>query len=93
MLGMREPVGVAWYTPETYARLMQVADDRDQLYPYHEWVTVTLRVAKEIGATQKVVVDLNELRGWCARAGRPNNSEARSIYVTELLKQGRGEPL
>lgn len=86
--------GVAWYTPEQYEKLRQVAEDSEDLHSsYLDWTLEAAAAAKRAGVTHKVMIDVDEWRAWCQARGRRLNSESRAVYSSEMLKQGRGIPL
>jgi len=89
-------VGIAWYLPEPWDRLREIAADADHMEKtYAEWLAVAERTLAEMAErgfeVKKVVVDVNELAAWCAEQGVSIDSAARSQYVASLL-QARHAP-
>jgi hypothetical protein len=82
---------VAWYDPEQYLRLLELADDREQLHDtYEEWLEGFERLLARMGpAAQKVAVDVDELAAWCRHEGLPLDGAARARYVSEWLQKGQ----
>jgi hypothetical protein len=89
-------VGIAWYEPEQWQRLLEISADRDELEESHqEWVRDVERAIKELNRNGiqcvKVAMDLEQLLAWCQSQNIPVNGEARSRYVAEKLQSDRGE--
>ena len=85
-------VGVAWYTADQWARLLEVSADRDLLEDSHaEWERSALRALKELERVgmrpKKVALDLDELLNWCLIRNLPLDGEARSTFVAEKLRE------
>ena len=85
-------IGVAWYRPEQWQRLLEVAVDRESLHEtYEEWAadaTARFEDFRRMGIrVQKVEVDLEELIHWCRVEQRKMDGEARSIFVAEKTTQ------
>jgi hypothetical protein len=85
-------VGVAWYEPDQWQQLLDVAVDRDKLEETHdEWVQDAERVIREFQRqgfqVVKVRVKIDELVAWCQRQNISVNGEARSQYAAYKLQQ------
>jgi hypothetical protein len=85
-------VGVAWYQPDQWQKLLAASADRDKLEEtYNEWLQEAERVIKELRRQglhlEKVDVDIEELVSWCRKKKIPVNGEARSMYVAHKLQQ------
>jgi len=84
--------GVAWYRPEQWQRLREVAEDVENLEESHEaWLQTAESLIRE-GipsdlTVEKVDVDIEELLAWCNARGLPVNGKTRSRYVSEKLRQ------
>ena len=87
-------LGVAWYRPEQWSRLRELASDSETIEERHDdW----LRSAEETIATleaegvsvKRVVIDVNAAAEWASLCSRPFDGKARSEYVVDLL---RGQP-
>jgi len=85
-------VGVAWYQPDQWQKLLAVSVDKDKLEEtYEEWVQDAERVIKELRRQGlyivKVNVNVEELVAWCQKKKIPVNGEARSRYAAHKLQQ------
>ena len=86
------PVGIAWYQPDQWQRLLTVSVDKDKLEEtYNEWIKEAERVIKELRRQGlyiiKVDVNIEELVAWCRKKKIPVNGEARSMYAAYKLQQ------
>ncbi len=86
------PVGVAWYQPDQWQKLLAVSVDKDKLEEtYEEWMQEAERVIQELRRQGlhivKVDVSVEELVAWCRKKKIPMNGEARSMYVAHKLQQ------
>lgn len=93
-------LGVVWYTPGQYERLLQVADDRNNLEDtYEEWKTTAEKTLPELEKPrvliQKVHIDVEELIAWCKSHNRPIDGAARTVFIADKLEEERqkGKPL
>ncbi len=87
-------IGIAWYRPEQWSRLLNIAADRESLEDtYEEWLADATRVAFDLAqrgfAVRPVEVDVVELARWCKQQGCPLNGEARARFVTEKLEHNK----
>lgn len=85
-------VGVAWFSPDQWERLRQVAADKKALHDtYDEWVAdafAALRNLERLGfAARPFEVDVDELLRWCREQRRKVDGAARSAFVAEKLGQ------
>jgi hypothetical protein len=85
-------VGIAWYRPEQWAQLREVASDRAQLDDtYAAWkanAQASLQQLADGGVTvEKVDIDVQELCVWCALQRRPVDGAARSEYAAEQVQK------
>lgn len=83
--------GIAWYRPEQWQRLRQVASDRGDLEErYEEWLTLASQKLAELKQAgfriEKMEVDVEELLSWCAVRGLPVDASARSQFVADKLR-------
>lgn len=83
---------VAWYTPEQYKRLLQVAEDRDNLEEtYEEWKATaeeTLPEFEKQGVlVRKVYIDVEELVAWCKSHSRPIDGASRTVFVADKVEE------
>lgn len=85
-------LGVAWYRPEQWNRLLEIAADRDGLEDtYEEWLRFAERSLPQLSRhgilPQKVDIDVEELLQWCNDQNCPVNASARVKFVAEKLVQ------
>jgi len=81
-------VGVAWFDPEQYQRLLEVADDRSSLHQSYEgWLAAAERIlAQTSSSIIKVPFNVEAWMTWCqATGGRPLDGSSRSLYVSQWL--------
>ena len=84
--------GVAWYRPEQWKRLRQVADDVNELEEtYEEWLSLATQKIAELQAQgiqiEKVEIDINELLTYCNIRGLPVTAKSRAEFVTDKLRK------
>ena len=84
--------GVAWYYPEQWPRLLEVASDRDALEDcYEDWLRLAEKAMFDIkrsGITpKKVYVDVETLVEWCSSQKREVDGSARAEFVHMLLEE------
>jgi hypothetical protein len=85
-------LGVAWYRREQWNRLLEVADDRDNLEDtYEEWEANAekglLTLNRPGFEPQRIDIDIEELIRWCKLKNRPVDGAARSIFTAEKLQE------
>lgn len=85
-------LGIAWYKPEEWSHLLEVAADRDELEDtFEEWLhnaEMRLHEMAEAGINaMRVYINVDELHNWCIGEGRPLDGSARAIFTTEKLRQ------
>jgi hypothetical protein len=83
-------VGVAWYTPEQWARLKLLADDSDKLDDTHkDWLKNAnghVRGLKRQGfQVVKVPLDIDEWAAWCRKNGKALDGAARSEFTSQKV--------
>ena len=84
------PLGLGWYRPEDWDRLMQVIPKRHRPHDsYAEWLAKSEELERHLEASgqnvRRVHVDPDELASWCLVRGRMPNSGSRAEFVTEKL--------
>ena len=84
--------GFAWYRREQWARLRELASDRDKLdNSYDEWLAgaqkALLATALAGVSAKRVDVDVDALFRWCQAEGRSVDSAARAAFVAKELRQ------
>jgi len=84
-------IGVAWYRPEQWDRLLQIAADREVLEDtFEEWKVIAEESLKKFARgyhLRKVDIDVEELLGWCNAHNRPVDGAARSEFAAEKLRE------
>lgn len=90
-------LAVAWYSPEDWRRLREVAVDPEVLETeYEEWVATAnsaLREIREAGLSAvKVQVNIDELISWCEEQGLALDGQARARYAAEKSRQQHEGP-
>ena len=85
-------VGVAWYKPEQWKRLLEISADRDELESTHaEWERNAEQSMKRFARgglrLERVPVDVEELLQWCLIRNLAVDGEARSTFTAEKLRQ------
>jgi hypothetical protein len=85
-------LGIAWYKPEEWSHLLEIAADRDELEDtYEEWLLnaeMRLREMAEAGMNaMRVYIDVDELQDWCIVQGRPLDGSARALFTAEKVGQ------
>jgi len=85
-------LGVAWYRPEQWDRLLQIAADREGLEDtYEEWKVTAEESLKKFAMLgyhiRKVDIDVEELLGWCKVHNLSVDGAARSKFAAEKLRE------
>jgi hypothetical protein len=80
-------LGIGWYTPETYAALLEVADDRDELpRTFDAWLRQAQKVLFVVRGKglqpEQIFVDIEELSRWCRGRGTPIDGKNRAQFVS-----------
>ena len=90
----KQPVkaAIAWYKPNQWQRLREIAEDRDELEATHEeWEILAEKALKDFAAkglpVTKITVDTEELLPWCNERGLKVNGKSRSQYAAWLLQE------
>jgi hypothetical protein len=84
-------VGVAWYREHDWPRIKTLFQDGGQLHDSHaEWLKDTRKAMKQLekeGCFAKpVVIDIDDLIGWCLVRGCKIDAKARTEYVVHLMQ-------
>jgi hypothetical protein len=84
--------GIAWYRPEQWERLREIAADGDNLEEtYEEWVRNAENSIREMRKSdvrpEKIDVDIEELLLWCKAHNYSVDSAARAQYAADKLRQ------
>ena len=85
-------IGVSWYRPEQWDRLLQIATDREVLEDtYEEWKAIAEKSLKKFAMLgyhlRKVDIDVEELLGWCKVHNLSVDGAARSKFAAEKLRE------
>jgi hypothetical protein len=80
-------MGIGWYRPEQWGRLLEVSLDADQLEKTHaEWLIFANKQLDDLKRRDILVievdVDVEELVRWCQRRGLAIDSGARAKFIT-----------
>ena len=83
--------GVAWYRPEQWQRLRDIAEDVDNLEEtYDAWLQTAERMLRDgIPAgvvVEKIDIDVEEVLAWCNERGLPMNAQSRTQFVVERVR-------
>ena len=83
-------LGIGWYRPEDWERLLQVISDRFNMQDsYAEWLADAKRVERQLTAqgtqVRRVFVEPDELAGWCLIHGLAPDGKGRASFVSEKV--------
>ena len=86
-------VGVAWYTRESYEKLLPLWADRERFDPsFDKWLDAAERFLDKLRqsgqAFQKVYIDPDTFPEWCARRSLDLNAQARIDFASEFVARG-----
>ena len=93
----RRGVGVAWYSPAEWAKLLTVAADPEVLEAtYDEWVAFYDSAVSRLAAggveCVRVPLDIDELVAWCVKKSKPLNGAARAEFTAlKTAERSRGD--
>jgi hypothetical protein len=84
-------IGIAWFRPEQWQRLLAAAADASELETtYEEWerhATKTLKRLRRGGVdVRKVDVNVEELIAWCKEQMCKLDGNARAEYASHRLR-------
>ena len=82
-------VAVCFYTPDSYAELKKIVDDKTALCDtYTDWLvefTKAVQGIKEQGfEVVPITINIDELKYWCQKNKLRNTGSSRSKYVAEI---------
>lgn len=85
-------IAACFYTPEDYAKLLEISDDREKMCDTHEkWFEQFMKMKTGLEDEGMEVfpvhVKLNDLQKFCKKNNLKNNGEARSRYASFLSSQ------
>ena len=83
-------LGLSWYQPEQWDRLIEISEDRESLDDsYEDWkknANKTIRDIRSAGKiARKVNINPEDLLAWCNENSLPVNGKSRSEYVTVVM--------
>jgi hypothetical protein len=89
---MNNVVGVAWLTPDEWAKLRDIAPDADQFQPtFDDWRAVLEKSLADLRAKglrlQRVPISVAALQAWCEIRGRRPDADARAEYTASELQR------
>lgn len=93
----KQVIGIAWFQPEQWDRLVEISEDRDALDDsYEDWREnangVIHQIRKSGNLVKKVKLDLEELILWCNEKGISVNGEARAEFISIQVRQLENQP-
>ncbi len=82
---------ICFYTPDSYAELRNLADDKKALCDtYTDWLvefTKAVEGMKERGLeVVPITINISELNSWCQKNKLKNTSSSRAKYVAEISR-------
>jgi len=89
-------MGVAWYRPDQWDRLLEISSDRAELEnTYDEWKAVAeenlVNLAQHGYKLRKVHIDVEELLVWCNSQNRSVDGDARTGFTVMKLRESNQE--
>lgn len=80
-------INLAYYQKKDWKRFLTLIDDRESMHDtWKEWNKAYLKSKRELTAqgfiVKDVVVDLDELKSYCATRGIKNDGKARSQFIS-----------
>jgi hypothetical protein len=84
--------GVGWYSPEAYARLREVAVDRENIHDqWVQWAAKSKELSEVLRSrgvvVQRIDVDIEELIAWCASEGKPIDGASRAAFISMKCRE------
>lgn len=89
-------MGVAWYLPDQWDRLLEISADRTELEnTYDEWKAVAeenlVNLSRHGYKLRKVHIDVEELLIWCNSQNRAVDGDARTEFTVMKLSESNQE--
>lgn len=89
-------MGVAWYKPDQWDRLLDISSDRAELEnTYDEWKVAAeenlVNLAQHGYKLRKVHIDVEELLVWCNSQNRAVDGDARTEFTVMKLRESNPE--
>ncbi len=84
-------LGMGWYRPEDWDRLLQMIADRDSMHDtYTEWLASARQGERDFLArghlVERVMVDPDELASWCLIRGLVPDGATRAEFVSDRMR-------
>jgi hypothetical protein len=91
-----QAAGLAWYSPESYDRLLELSADRAERDPtYAQWLDSAESALVQLQIMgipiQKVQLNVDHLAEWCRTHNQRIDRNACSTYVSYLLSTGKAQ--
>ena len=85
-------LAACFYSPEDYAKLLEISDDRESMCDtYEDWLVEFMKMRTGLEekhiAVSPVRIKLDALLKFCKENNLKNNGEARSKYASHLAAQ------
>jgi hypothetical protein len=89
--------GIGWYSPDQYARLREVSEDRNGMYDtWAEWEANARKTLNRLRAegvpAREVPIDVEAMIAWCSARGQSINGSSRTEYIVEMLRNMPPQP-
>lgn len=88
-------VGIAWYTPDEWAKVRRTAVDPERLEStFEEWEAVAEDALAQLQARgrsltfRRVLINAAALASWCFSEGCENDGAARAAFVASVVRAG-----
>ncbi|MFA5897910.1 MAG: hypothetical protein WC829_02235 [Hyphomicrobium sp.] len=94
-MGKIQKVGIPWYRPEDYPKLLGVFADADRLPATHaDWLARAEQLEQQVRASgkrvERVYLDPDKFPAWCRERGLDINGQARAGYAAEVAMRHLG---
>ena len=88
----RPVVGIAWYRPDNYRRVLEIMVDREDLPgSFIEWRKRAEKALRQLKRQGHIVVriplDADEFEQWCRESGQRTDGSARARYASDMVRQ------
>jgi hypothetical protein len=94
-MSIREKIGLAVYRHEDWPRLLEAADDADELEgTWEEWERNFRAIEDHLDRLsikyREIDVNMGELDEFCRQKKLPNTAETRSLFAAERVWRKKG---
>jgi hypothetical protein len=84
-------IGIGWYKPDQWKRLLEISSDRKELHPTFEaWLSEaeqSLRLYRKLGVpVETLEVDVEQMLEWLHKHNMKVNGATRARYIQWLLE-------